>query len=93
MNYGSQGIVCVCFYTVVWGSSLMTQHTSSSSMTAYRTQGVMAESYLTSSSRPNSLMRITLLEQFHNYTGEGLLKAGTASHPGEGGELARPPYL
>lgn len=56
------GIFCVCFYTVVWESSLMTQHTSSSSMTAYRTQGLRAESYLTASSRPNPLMmRITLL--------------------------------
>lgn len=78
------GIVCVCFYTVVWESSLMTQLTSSSSMTAHRTQGVRAESYLTASSRPNSLMmRITLLEQFCNCMSEGLLKAGPASHPGK----------
>lgn len=78
------GSVCVCFYTVVQKSSLMTQHTSSSSKTAYRTQGMRAESYLTASSHPNSLMmRISLLEQFCNYTSEGLLKAGPASHPGK----------
>ncbi|XP_006892749.1 PREDICTED: serine/threonine-protein kinase PLK1 [Elephantulus edwardii] len=52
------------------------------------------ESYLSISSRPNSLMKkITLLKYFRNYMSEHLLKAGANITPREGDELARLPYL